>query len=458
MLSAAVLLTQSDERLAALAADGSEAAFEAIVQRYRRTMLGYCRRMLLSDARAEDAVQQTFINAWASLLGGTEVRSVKAWLYRITHNQAVSALRTPGYDFDELGDSLRGTDAPESDLERRTLMRETLAAVAALPELQREAILRTAVDGATYEETAAALGLSDQAVRGLVYRARCSLRAGLASIAPSPLVLWAASQARRGTGMGAISELLAGGGTAGGAAIVLKSAAVIATSAAVVGGTLGAAVTSHAAPAHPHHHRHVAVASHPPSASAAVSASAMASGHPALGTSPASGGGPATVLVASTAVAPRAPGTGTSGGGAGADGRSPRVVRSAGSSGARAGTSRSGARSSAASSARVGDGEPAGSGRASADGRTSAAGPGSQPGSGVAGGGGTSSTGGLSGGGGSGAGSGGGGGSTGGGDSTTDGGSSGGGGIPAGGHMPSSGPNGEMTDFAPGLPPGGLAP
>ncbi len=259
MLSAAVLLTQPDERLASLAADGSEAAFEAIVQRYRRPMLGYCRRMLLSDARAEDVVQQTFINAWGSLRDGTEVRNVKAWLYRITHNQAVSALRTPGYDFDELGESLRGTDAPDSDLERRTLMRETLAAVAALPELQREAILRTAIDGASYEEAGFALGVSGQAIRGLVYRARCSLRAGLAAIAPSPLVVWAASQTRRGSGVNAIAELLAGGGTAGGAAIVLKSAAVIATSAAVVGGTLGGAIAPQR-----HHRRRAAHASTAP--------------------------------------------------------------------------------------------------------------------------------------------------------------------------------------------------
>jgi RNA polymerase sigma factor (sigma-70 family) len=252
VLSAVVLRTQPDSTLVALAAEGSEAAFETIVQRYRRPLDSYCRRLLLSESRSEDVVQQVFLNAWTALRAGVEIRALRAWLYRITHNEALGAMRRPGYDFEELSEALHGTGASQGDLERRALMRETLAALAALPDMQREAILRTAVDGHSYEEVAAALGVSDTAVRGLVYRARSSLRLGLAAVAPPPLVLWAAGASRRGTGVSQwVAEAVAGGGSAGGAAVVIKSAAVLATTAAVVGGAVGAPFQTRRAPAPP---------------------------------------------------------------------------------------------------------------------------------------------------------------------------------------------------------------
>jgi RNA polymerase sigma factor (sigma-70 family) len=143
MISAVVLRTQPDVKLARLAAAGSEAAFEAIVHRYRRVLLCYCRRSPLSESRSEDVVQQALLNAWTALRAGTEVREMRSWLYRITHNQAISALRRSGYDFEELSEAVSVSE----DLDRGMLIRETLAAVAALPDLQREAIVRTAVDG-----------------------------------------------------------------------------------------------------------------------------------------------------------------------------------------------------------------------------------------------------------------------------------------------------------------------
>ncbi|MDQ6751511.1 MAG: sigma-70 family RNA polymerase sigma factor, partial [Actinomycetota bacterium] len=236
-LSATLLRTQSDARLAKLTREGHERAFEAIVERYRRALHRYLRRML-PESRSEDALQQTFIKAWSALgQGSVDVADLKPWLYRIAHNTALDALRKAGYDYDELHESLRSPDAPDGDLERRTVMRETLAGVAALPERQREALLRVAVEGQSRAQVAHDLGLTDGAVRQLVHRARMTLRAAATAITPLPLAAWAAA-AREHNGPIAqrVAELAAGGGAAGGAGLLLKGGTVIVAAGALAMG------------------------------------------------------------------------------------------------------------------------------------------------------------------------------------------------------------------------------
>lgn len=247
-----MLRTQSDARLIELARDGHERAFEALVDRYRKPLLGYCRRLLLPEARAEDALQQSLLQAWLALSDGCEVRDAKAWLYRIVHNAAVSALRRSGYDYVQLDESLHGVGAPESDIDRRIAVREVLAGLAALPEAQREVLLRTAVQGDSHEQVAAAMDLSDGAVRGLIYRARATLRSAASALMPPQAVLWAARAAETG----ASHPELAGSadGTAGSAGLfglllrgsaVVLSAGVLATGAAnVEHGNHGAGTTA----------------------------------------------------------------------------------------------------------------------------------------------------------------------------------------------------------------------
>ena len=64
-----VLSTQSDERLVDLVRAGSEPAFETIVERYRRALMRYVSR-LLPPERAEDVVQQSFVNAYEAMHRG----------------------------------------------------------------------------------------------------------------------------------------------------------------------------------------------------------------------------------------------------------------------------------------------------------------------------------------------------------------------------------------------------
>src|ERR671932_1633242 len=188
LLSSALLRAQTDERPVALAATGHDRAFEAIVERYRRPLLRYLRR-LLSDTLAEDVVQATFINAWSSLRGGTEVRDLRPWLYRIAHNAAINALKKVGEAMEEVPESVGGfATEPATELERRDEVQRALTSIAALPSRQRAALLAVAVDGRAHSEVARELGLTDGAVRQLVRRGRTTLRSTATALTPAPLV------------------------------------------------------------------------------------------------------------------------------------------------------------------------------------------------------------------------------------------------------------------------------
>jgi RNA polymerase sigma factor (sigma-70 family) len=242
-VSVRLLLTQSDARLVQYARAGHERAFEALVQRYRRQLHAYCRRLLLSEERAEDALQQALLQAWVALRDGVEVHDVRPWLYRIVHNAAVGALRVSGYDYCTLSESLSGADAPQADLDRRIAVREALAGLAALPEMQREALLRTAVEGRSHHQVASDLGVSEPALRGLVYRARTALRAAAGAIIPPPLLGWALDAGTRGApALERVAGLGAGGGSAGLAGLIVKGGAVAVTAGALAGGLVASHV------------------------------------------------------------------------------------------------------------------------------------------------------------------------------------------------------------------------
>jgi RNA polymerase sigma factor (sigma-70 family) len=143
-MSLVLLRSQTDERLVALAGEGHERAFEAIVKRYRRPLYAACRRMV-PDARAEDVLQQSLVSAWTALRRGDEVRDLRAWLFRIVRNAAVSELRRSGHAPPQLLDTLIAAPSPQEEAERRAVVHETLATIARLPERQRATLLRSAV-------------------------------------------------------------------------------------------------------------------------------------------------------------------------------------------------------------------------------------------------------------------------------------------------------------------------
>jgi RNA polymerase sigma factor (sigma-70 family) len=223
------LRAQSDERLLAAARQGHARAFEILVERHRRGLLA-CARRVLGTERQEDALQQGLLNAWVALQNGNHVRNPRAWLFRVVHNTAVDILRSTRSEQAALTDFLPAKTAVEADIELNETLRATLTGVAALPAVQREALLLTALEGHSHERVGSALGVSADAVRGLVYRARSSLRAAASVLVPPQLVGWAAAAHRRW-----VPLRPAGGGAGGSQALLERGAAVISAGALVAG-------------------------------------------------------------------------------------------------------------------------------------------------------------------------------------------------------------------------------
>src|SRR3954462_14913768 len=83
----------SDDRLAKLAAGGSTAAISAIYRRHHQAIYRYCLSIVANEHDARDALQDTMASALRALQGEEREISLRPWLFRIAHNEAVTVLR-----------------------------------------------------------------------------------------------------------------------------------------------------------------------------------------------------------------------------------------------------------------------------------------------------------------------------------------------------------------------------
>ena len=189
-LSTSTLQHASDDRLVALTRGGSERAFAEIMRRYQRPLQFYCIHMV-GVPRAEDAVQQAFMQAFVALRDGAPREiALRPWLYRITRNCAIDLLRKQPFDHDELDPDFDGMPQPPGVLEQKEELARVVAAIQALPERQRRALTLRELEGRSYGEISAELGHTDSGVRQLIFRARTALRNLGAFILPFGSVRW----------------------------------------------------------------------------------------------------------------------------------------------------------------------------------------------------------------------------------------------------------------------------
>ena len=223
------MASRTDERLVVLARGGSERAYEEILRRYDRQLHSYCAQML-DPSRAEDAVQQTFLQAFVALRRGSKRDiALRPWLYRIAHNCAIDMLRKNGWDYDELDPEYDGVPQPPRLFEQKQELEKLVASLRSLPESQRRALTAREMEGKSYSEIAAELGHTSSSVRQLIFRARTAVR-NMASILLPVGALRArfAAHAASATDAHQAAFAASAGGEAAGAGLAGAAAALLA--------------------------------------------------------------------------------------------------------------------------------------------------------------------------------------------------------------------------------------
>ena len=189
----ATMVIDRDLELMLAVRSGDAASFEELLQRYRRPLVGYFSRMLRDPAMAEDLAQETFLRIYQARERYEPDAKFTTWLYRIATNLALNALRdqkdvTPASDHgsqrngSEPDDAARIPDARPTaeqvimESERQRIIRQ---AVEALPERQRAAVVLHKYQEVDYRQIAKVLGVSESAVKSMLFRAYEALRLSL---------------------------------------------------------------------------------------------------------------------------------------------------------------------------------------------------------------------------------------------------------------------------------------
>lgn len=174
-----------DTELVCRACAREEAALRTIMQRHNRRLFHISRGILLSDSEAEDVVQETYVRAFTQLETFRGNSSLGTWLVRIAMNEALGRQRRarPTVSWTdaeaERHDASIVSETPERTAARREIRHLVEAAIDALPERYRLVLVTRVIEGMSVDEAASVLGLSAEAVKTQLHRARAMLREAL---------------------------------------------------------------------------------------------------------------------------------------------------------------------------------------------------------------------------------------------------------------------------------------
>lgn len=174
----------SDGALMVLFANGDPGAARALTERLLPRALSHAARVLGDRAEAEDVAQEAMMRLWRAARdwrqdGGAEPAT---WLYRVVANLCVDWLRRRGRtepldDPDLAADGAPGVVSRMQEADRMTALD---AALASLPERQRQAVVLRHIEGLSNPEIAAILDIGVEAVESLTARGKRALGAALA--------------------------------------------------------------------------------------------------------------------------------------------------------------------------------------------------------------------------------------------------------------------------------------
>ena len=188
---------RSDAELMAIYQRGSRDAFEELFARHHRRVIHFCYRMTGDQARAEEAAQEVFLRIARAASTYQPTARFTTWMYTITRRTTLNFLRDEKepegkVPIDPTGEGREAAEGvslpgpgdrePERIAWEAQLQEKFLEALQKLPEVNRAAFVLNRGDGLSYEEVATVLGVTVQAVKSRIFRAREMLLAELSGL------------------------------------------------------------------------------------------------------------------------------------------------------------------------------------------------------------------------------------------------------------------------------------
>ena len=178
----------SDEDVMERCALGSEAAFRALVQRYRTRLMNLVCRFINDRDRAEEISQEVFLRVYRNRERYRKSGKFSTWIFTIavnlTKNEIRSRVRHKGtFSLDavdeEGGQGMSFPDlgpGPDEDLNAAEIRSKVAEALEKIPPRYREAVILRDVEGLSYEEVGEILRIPGGTVRSRINRARLMLK------------------------------------------------------------------------------------------------------------------------------------------------------------------------------------------------------------------------------------------------------------------------------------------
>jgi RNA polymerase sigma factor (sigma-70 family) len=162
-------------------------AASRLFEEHSEWLLAFCTRQLRDRSDAEDAVQATFLYAFRALRNGVVPECERAWLTTIAKNVCHTHRRTSGrHPESALEPDLDRIALAQPDHAEAGFMDNVRAALSSLPENQRRALLMREWRGASSNEIATELHLSEPATDALLFRARKSFASAISASGGRP--------------------------------------------------------------------------------------------------------------------------------------------------------------------------------------------------------------------------------------------------------------------------------
>jgi RNA polymerase sigma-70 factor (ECF subfamily) len=169
----------SDEELVKRCLEGSEEAFEALVDRYQKVVFNVAYRMVNDYDTAEDIAQSVFIKGFEKMSSFNPKYRFFSWLYRIAVNETLNHLNQRKR-LEELSPNLvSARKSPEREFHEKELSRMMQDALMELDPKYRIVLVLKHFRGCSYSEMSQVLEIPEKKVKSRLFAARQLLRPAL---------------------------------------------------------------------------------------------------------------------------------------------------------------------------------------------------------------------------------------------------------------------------------------